>query len=187
MLPNKSHSLSTTCSTAAGGLIPENEHVEPDNSPHDPLSLITLDELLSHGLHLVTYKPRYSNLHFVNMSGPSRSLFEGKDEALVGVMIAGHLPELAEMADAMTDSGEYCQHIENMLYNTPYFPHGEGHTFQEALDKALIKINKFSKRQWFDYAIHAVERAPSDYAKIREKYINWEPLPTIEQLTIEWG
>lgn len=131
---------------------------------------ITLDELLRKELHLVTYEPRYS--HHAGFK--------------VGVFIAGNLTALAAMADAMTDGGDYCSHIENMLNGTPYFPWGEGITFQEAVDAALTRVNQFSRTQWFNAAYYEVHNAPSAYAEIRKNYKEWPPLPSIEEAIEIW-
>ena len=134
---------------------------------------ITLDELLEKDLHLITYTPRYGG-------GPDNK---------VGVFIAGNmgnLLELAMMADAMTDSGDYCGHIKNMLYGTPYFPWGEGATFQEAVDRALASVNAFPREQWFASAYYEVGNAPSLYHQIRESYREWPPLISIEEAVKKW-
>ena len=149
---------------------------------------ITLDELLcgEYDLYLVTYQPRYSNLYAINIStNTTTQLFNGADEVLIGVMIAGNLSELAMMADDMTASGDYCQHIKHMLNGTPYFPWGEGHTFQEAVDNALARVNSISREQWLNYARYSVVSAPSAYPEIREQYVDWPPLQTIDELIAE--
>jgi hypothetical protein len=144
----------------------------PPPSPPSPSAVagdpITLEELLRDDFNLVTYNVRYG--------GPA-----------IGVMIAGQLPELAEMADAMTDSGDYCDHITNMLIGTPYFPWGEGDTFQEAVDRALQRVNTVPRDQWFKCVRNAVWKAPGEYGKVRDSYRNWEPLPPVEELLVEWG
>lgn len=127
---------------------------------------ITLDELLAKDLHLVTYYPRYGGGN-------------------VGVFIAGQVEELAMMADAMSDSGDYCYHIEHMLRGTPYFPYGVGDTFQEALADALNRVNKFTRDEWFNHAYYEVFEAPLDYPKIREQYCEWEPLRSMKELIKE--
>jgi hypothetical protein len=157
-----------------------------DKSPHDPLSLITLDELLQKGFTLITYKPRYSNLHIVHFDGrPIESALTGTDEILVGVFIANGV-EVAALADAMTDSGEYCQHLENMIYNTPYFPWGEGHTFQEAVDTALIRINSISRDLWFQAASSEIITFINHYPQLREDYKDCEPLCPADKLAEKW-
>ena len=141
-------------------------------TPMEPLAEIkligniTLDELIKKGLNLVTYAPRYS---------------DGNCGVFIGGNL-GNLVELAMMADGMTDSGDYCQHIEHMLFDTPYFPWGEGATFQIALNNAMARVNQFTREDWFDYAYYVVAAIPGDYPAIREAYINWPPYPSIAQL-----
>jgi hypothetical protein len=127
---------------------------------------ITLDELLAKELHLVTYEPRYI----------------GDAPIKVGVFIAGNLEELASMADDMDASGDYCQHIEHMLRGTPYFPWGEGRTFQEALDNAMECVNRFTREEWFNYAWREVLIAPLSYREIEVAYRDWKPLPSMATL-----
>lgn len=154
-------SFITPCETSV-------EYRRPEMSK-DPF---TLDELLScYGLHLITYQPRYTGGYY----GASP----------VGVFIGGPVEELAMMADSMTASGDYCQHIVNMLNETLYLPWGEGKSFTEAVQKALDRVNQFPKDQWLEYALPVVERLASDYPAIREQYRDWEPYPTIEQLVAE--
>ncbi len=133
-------------------------------------SQITLDDLLADDFHLVTYTPRYGD-------GPG---------AEVGVFIGGNIEELAMIADAMTDSGDYCQHIEHMLYRTPYFPWGVGSTFQQAVDKALERVNTVKRHVWFNAMRNVVCRAISDYPAIREAYTDWPALPSVEESMVDW-
>lgn len=129
---------------------------------------ITLNELLTNGGYLVTYRPRYC------AGTPIK----------VGVIISGDPQYAAAMADAMTDSGDYCQHIENMMDGTDYFPNGEGATFEEAIANAMLKVNRHTREQ-FNHAWPHVLRACHDYAAIREAYVPWpslEPTPWVEGL-----
>ena len=133
------------------------------NTINTPSRPITLDELLVNDLHLVTYEPRYSDSN-------------------VGLFIAGNVEELAMMAEAMTDSGDYCDHILHMVQYTPYFPWGEGDNFAEALALALQAVNRIPREMWIKYAFTEVLTAPSRYPEIRENYVFWDPLPSINNL-----
>jgi hypothetical protein len=131
-----------------------------------PTAPITIDELLARDMHLVTYSCRHGR-------GP---------DAMVGVFIAGNVEELAMMAEGMTASGDDCQHIEHMLRRTPYFPWGVGEDLQAAIANALKRVNRYPRKQWFNYAYPEVWKAPLAYPHIEQSYVDWEPLPSMEVL-----
>jgi hypothetical protein len=125
---------------------------------------ITVEELLTERMmHLISYDPRYGG-------------------GGIGVFIAGHIECLTQMADAMSDSGDYAMHIYNMLYGTPYFPWGEGDTLQEAITVAMARVNSIPRDHWLGYAYIEVFNAPRAYSAVRDSYRDWNPLPSLEEL-----
>jgi hypothetical protein len=64
----------------------------------------------------------------------------------VVVIFGSATVEFAKMVNAMTDGGGACQHIENMLYGTPWYPFGAGETVLEATEKALTRLNTLAAK-----------------------------------------
>lgn len=86
----------------------------------------TIESMLANHYTLVAIEPRYNPAKVCVVLGPQQQHF-------------------FDFVDTLTDGGDEPQHVESILYNAPFMPYGYGNTIEEAINEALVRINKISE------------------------------------------
>lgn len=134
--------------------------------------------LIDRGLSVIVIQGRYT---------------AGSDHRMIAIFGNDACHEsLAAMADAMTASGEYCQHLENRFYETEYYPFAYAPTPVEAIQQAAERFFKAVEGihpKVAEEALRLVSCSTSEYTtgQYHEKYIEVPPLASLEDIAKELG
>lgn len=115
---------------------------------------VTIESMLSNCYTLIAIQPRYS-------------------PAKVCVVLGPQQPHFFEFVDTLTDGGDEPMHVESILYGTEFFPYGFGDTIEEAINEALVRINKISElpEEQQEYAwlyVHNISHLPAGVTSYKD-------------------